>query len=343
MARSHALVHSSILGSSLSARSIPAQLLYRQLLERRERTTLGVIIYRPATWAKTLPGTTTADVEELVAELEAHDHLIVDRDTLEVVHRTHMHHDGVLKQAQVIMAAAKARPTVESRKIGEAIDAQIPPELRDRWPDAIARGSRRQVQQWLEDTKAASYKPPKKPSTSPTTSPTGDHAEETDGHASEPTSPTEAQRKASSSPTQGYPLAQRQAPVTGDRCQVTGVDHPTAVKTPQPHAERGEPEQQPDPPDHHGQHANCRACGTNPRARGTNPRGPKPPDPAELQRRALEAEAERNAARARGQTCPTCDGTNWVDHDEGVTRCPDCETSTDERIRAAIAQEDHPA
>ena len=58
---------------------------------------------------------------------------------------------------------------------------------------------------------------------------------------------------------------------------------------------------------------------------------------------AADRQAQTNAARARGQTCPTCDGTNWVDHDEGVTRCPDCETSTDERIRAAIAPEDHPA
>lgn len=30
---------------------------------------------------------------------------------------------------------------------------------------------------------------------------------------------------------------------------------------------------------HHGQHPNCRPCGTSPRARGTNPRGLRPPDP----------------------------------------------------------------
>lgn len=31
--------------------------------------------------------------------------------------------------------------------------------------------------------------------------------------------------------------------------------------------------------EHHGQHARCRACGTNDRAVGTNPRGLRPPDP----------------------------------------------------------------
>ena len=316
MARSHALVHSSILESSLSRRSVPAQLLYRQLLERRERNTLGVIIYRPATWAKTMPGLTAGDVEDLVVELEEHGHLIVDRDTLEVVHRTHMHHDGVLKQAQVIMAAAKARPTVESVRIGEAIDAQIPPELRDRWPTAIATGQRNEVQAWLNDVDAASYKPPKKASTSPTeASPT-----------SPATSPTEAQSKANGSQASG----------SGDRCPVTGSGDSQAsgVKTPQPHAERGEPEPTPkSQPEHHGQHANCRRCGTNPRAQGTNPRGP---DPATAQQRALDAEAERNAARARGEACAHCDGTLWIPTETGVIRCPDCTTPDLKLVRTAM-------
>jgi len=163
MARSHAIVHSSILESDLSERSIGAQLLYRQLLERPERGTLGVISYRPASWCKYLPGLDRADVEALVDELEDHDFLVVDRDELELIHRTHMHHDGVLKQPQVLMAAAKARTAVESVKIGAAIDDQIPPALRDRWPTAIAKGEREVVRGWMKDCDAASYKAPNKP------------------------------------------------------------------------------------------------------------------------------------------------------------------------------------
>lgn len=288
MARSHALVHSTILESSLSRRSIPAQLLYRQLLERRERSTLGVIVYRPASWAKTLPGLTVDDVEHLVVELEEHGHLIVDRDTLEVVHRTHMHHDGVLKQAQVIMAAAKARPTVESEKIGAAIDAQIPPALRDRWPDAIANGKRGEVQAWLHEVDAPSYKPPRKPDVSPPASPP-------EGSR---TSPTEAQDKAGVSPT----LGKRQALVTGDRCPVSGEERQPVEETPQPPAERGASE-------HHGQHPSCRACGTN--RRGPNP--PPPPTPGDATVAALAGEIARNAARARGQACTTCGGAYWLD------------------------------
>jgi hypothetical protein len=318
VARSHALVHCSILDSSLSHRSIPAQLLYRQLLERRERSTLGVIVYRPGSWAKTLPGLTAVDVEHLVDELEEHGHLIVDRDTLEVVHRTHMHHDGVLKQAQVIMAAAKARPTVESPKIGAAIDAQIPPALRDRWPEGIANGKRGEVQAWLHEVDAASYKPPRKPDGSPPTSPP----------QGSPTSPTEAQGQPSTSPT----LGQRQALVTGDRCPVSGDSRQPVEKHPPPHAERGEPSKpQPTTNDHHGQHPNCRRCGTNPRAQGTNPRGPKPPTPEEATVAALGAEIARNAARATGGACPTCDGALWLDPELledrswGAARpCPDC-------------------
>ena len=162
MARSHAIVHSSIL-EALKDRSVGAQLLYRQLLERPERGTLGVIPYRPRSWAKYMPGATEEDVEGFVVELEAHDFLVVDRDELECVHRTHMHHDGVLKQAQIVMAAAKQRHSVESEKVGAAVDAQIPPELRDRWPDAIANGKRAEVQAWLEECGAASYKPSRPP------------------------------------------------------------------------------------------------------------------------------------------------------------------------------------
>lgn len=167
MARSHAIVHSSILESDLSERSIPAQLLYRQLLERPERNTLGVITYRPGSWAKYLPGLTSADVEELVVELEHHGFLVVDRDELELIHRTHMHHDGVLKQPQVLMAAAKARKAVESPKIGAAIDEQIPPALREYWPDAIAKGDREEVRKWMKECNAADYKPDNKASFSP--------------------------------------------------------------------------------------------------------------------------------------------------------------------------------
>lgn len=193
MARSHAIVHSTILDSDLSERSIGAQLLYRQLLERPERGTLGVITYRPGSWAKYMPGLTTTDVEALVDELEAHGFIVVDRDELEVIHRTHMHHDGVLKQAQVLMAAAKQRTAVESRKIAAAIDAQIPPALRDRWPHAIATGKRSEVQAWMEETGAATYKPEWSPTTTP----------------------EEGLRKAKTRLEEGIPLARRQAPGTG--------------------------------------------------------------------------------------------------------------------------------
>lgn len=200
-ARSHAIVHSSILESDLADRSIGAQLLYRQLLERPERNKVGLIMYRPRSWARSLPCLNADDVEALVEELEEHDFLVVDRDTLEVVHRTHMHHDGVLKMSQVLIAAAKERPAVESPKIGAAIDDQIPPSLRDRWPTTIARSKREVVKEWIDECDAGSYKPPRKPSVSPT--------------EPQPTSPTEAFDKGSDNPNgslpEGCPPAQRQA------------------------------------------------------------------------------------------------------------------------------------
>lgn len=208
MARSHAIVHVSIDDSSLSERSIGAQLLFRKLMERRERGTLGLMMYRPSVWAQKLPGLTTADVEVLVEELEEHGHIIVDRDTLELVHRTHMFHDGVLGQAQILMSAAKARPAVESPKVGAAIDAQIPPELRDRWPEGIAKAKRGEVQAWINDCDAASYKPPKRANASPPFNP----------ELGQPL----GQSQANGSLEEGWDLGQRQALVTGDRRPVTG-------------------------------------------------------------------------------------------------------------------------
>lgn len=200
-ARSYALVHSSILDGDLVERSVGAQLLYLQLLVRPERNKVGLIMYRPRSWARSLPGVDLDQVEELVDELEQHDFLVVDRDTLEVVHRTHMHHDGVLKMGQVLIAAAKERPAVESPKIGAAIDEQVPPELRQLWPDVIAKAKRGDVQKWIDECDAGSFKPARKPTMSPTgtvqTTPT--------------TSPTEAFHKGSDKPNGSLPEGHQEA------------------------------------------------------------------------------------------------------------------------------------
>lgn len=195
-ARSYALIHSSILESDLTDRSLGAQLLYLQLLARPERNKVGLIMYRPRSWARSLPGLDPDDVEHLVEELEDADMIVVDRDTLECVHRTHMYHDGILKMGQVLISAAKERPAVESSIIGAAIDEQIPPQLRDRWPHVIARTGRDVVQEWIKECDAGSYKPPRKPSTSPTHSP--------------PDTPTEGFLKGSENPNGSLPEGQQE-------------------------------------------------------------------------------------------------------------------------------------
>lgn len=99
---------------------------------------------------------------------------------------------------------------------------------------------------------------------------------------------------------------------------------PTRRDTPQPPtAGPPDPDQPvggepPTPPDHHGQHDNCRACGTN--RRGTKP--PPEPSPTERTAQAAGAEMERNATRARGEACPTCDGAMWLDTDRGPDGYP---------------------
>lgn len=57
----------------------------------------------------------------------------------------------------------------------------------------------------------------------------------------------------------------------------------------------------------------------------------RPSDPVALTAEAATAEMERNAARARGESCPTCDGAMWLDTDRGPggyplppQPCPDC-------------------
>lgn len=199
-ARSYALIHSTILASDLTEQSLGAQLLYLQLLARPERNKVGLIMYRPRSWVKSLPGLTVADVEDLVAELEDADLLVVDRDTLEVVHRTHMHHDGVLKMSQVLISAAKERPAVESDIIGAAIDEQIPPQLRDRWPHVIARTGRETVQEWIKECDAGSYKPPRRATATPTGRAT----------STPPTTPTEAQGKGSDHPDGSLPEGEQE-------------------------------------------------------------------------------------------------------------------------------------
>lgn len=103
---------------------------------------------------------------------------------------------------------------------------------------------------------------------------------------------------------------------------------PRSRKTPQPPQSGGA-----DPkPDHHGQHANCRRC-------GTNPRGTKPTDPAELQHQA----ADRIVKRHSDPDCDRCHDTRFLDAElqpDGTwgpaPPCPDCTQTAEEKIRAAI-------
>jgi hypothetical protein len=315
MARSHARIHVSAYDAESRFTDLPLHLqgLYWLLVARRDINFCGVLPYKPKVWA----AGAADDVErvtELVDELEQLDYVVIDHDTDELWVRTYIHHDQVLAMPQVAMTMARQYDTVYSSAIRSRIREALPPGLRDGFPTNLT-ASRKQVADLLEEHDAKGYKPTRN---IPCDNPSDMGCDNPSGTL--PENPSDM--------GSGMGLG------TVDGGRWTGVEGSTVQKTPQPPAERGAD----DDAEHHGQHANCRRCGTNPRGAKPAP----PPDPGELHRRALDAEAELNAARARGDTCATCEGTLWVDTDGGVTRCPDCTAGDTALVRAALATPDAP-
>lgn len=126
MAREYAKVFVSIWDDpDFLALSPTAQGLYFRLLTDATLSMCGVADWRPNRIAKSSVGSTASTVRAAGAELEDHQFIVTDEDTEEVLIRSFVRHDGVLKSPNMVKAMVSAWRGTGSHKIKAVVSQEI--------------------------------------------------------------------------------------------------------------------------------------------------------------------------------------------------------------------------
>jgi hypothetical protein len=127
MAREHARILCSIWrpGDDFRDRSPEAQRLYFLIVSQRELNNAGVVPLMVNKWSRCSAGTTAADIEIALAELEEHRYVVVDRDTEELLVRTFIRNDGVARQPNVLKSALRLARQIESASLRRALAFEL--------------------------------------------------------------------------------------------------------------------------------------------------------------------------------------------------------------------------
>lgn len=106
MARDHARLRAGIWSDpDFLALAASQQRAYLLALSQPGITYCGVLPYTPRRWARLAPDTTEADIRAALDELAARRFVVIDEDTEELLIRTFIKHDGVLKSPNVARSA----------------------------------------------------------------------------------------------------------------------------------------------------------------------------------------------------------------------------------------------
>lgn len=126
MARDHARIKIDIWADDdFGTLSHSAQWLYLYLLSSPTLNFAGVTDYRPARISGRSPSLTAELVEEYAAELEAGEYIIVDRKTEQVLIRSFVKHDGLLRSPNMAKALTKEYLRIESRTLRAVLVGQL--------------------------------------------------------------------------------------------------------------------------------------------------------------------------------------------------------------------------
>ncbi len=138
MARSHAQIQFSIWANKeFRGLSERAQRMYLVLFGQKDVNNAGVLPWLPTRWAKYCKDTTPTDIEAAVVELEEHRFVYVDTDTDELLIRSFIRGDGVVKQPNVFKNALKCAELVESERLRRVLASELR-GLRRRDAEAVA-------------------------------------------------------------------------------------------------------------------------------------------------------------------------------------------------------------
>lgn len=126
MARKFAQIQVSI-WTDEDFKSLPAveQHMYFVLLSQPRMNLVGMIDYIPSRLAICVDEWTADDVERLIKGLEQRRYVIVDRDTHELILRSFVRRDGLLRSNTITKGAAADYAEVMSDKLRTAIDDEL--------------------------------------------------------------------------------------------------------------------------------------------------------------------------------------------------------------------------
>lgn len=114
-----------------------AQHLYMVLLSHPTLTYAGVADWRPGRIASLSRGWAASDVLEAAVELEQAHFILVDHDSEEVLIRSFVKHDGLMKQPKLAVAMANAYAAVASASIRQVVAFEVQ-KLHSREPNLSA-------------------------------------------------------------------------------------------------------------------------------------------------------------------------------------------------------------
>lgn len=105
--------------------TVAAQQLYMLLLSHPTLSYAGVADWRPGRIAQLSKGRTAEDVEAAATELEQAGFILRDESTEEVLIRSFIKHDGLMKQPKLVVSMTTAFAAIASSKIREVVAFEV--------------------------------------------------------------------------------------------------------------------------------------------------------------------------------------------------------------------------
>lgn len=126
MARDRANINTAV-WTSEEFRDLPGdqQRLYFLLMTHPKLSYVGVVDWRPSRLAAMSADATAASIEETGKALEAARFVFIDEETEEVLVRSFMRHDGLLKQPKLSISMVNAYGDIASKMIREVVTYEL--------------------------------------------------------------------------------------------------------------------------------------------------------------------------------------------------------------------------
>lgn len=116
------------------------QWLYIAAISSPDLSYVGVLPLLPQRFARLAKGMTARRVEAALRKLHDKRYLIVDDETGEMLVRTYVRHDGVLKQPNVVRAMNKAFDKVHSESLRAVIREEVGKAIGEGFPQGLPQG-----------------------------------------------------------------------------------------------------------------------------------------------------------------------------------------------------------